>query len=231
MEILEPGTQENACGEWDMGIHLLGSKIGMTQVFEEDGTVVPVTVLKVGPCYVVDKRTVEKNGYSALVIAFGDMKERGTRKADLGLYKKAGLPPKRWLRESRVSKEELDKFQVGQEIGTDLFKKGDLVDVSGSSKGRGFTGVIKRHGMAGAKDSHGTHEYFRHGGSIGASASPSHVFKGIRMPGRYGGTRNTIQHLLVADVKSEKNIILIRGAVPGPNRGNIEIAHSVKQMA
>ena len=202
----------------------------MTQVFEEDGTVVPVTVLKVGPCYVVDKRTEEKNGYSALVIGFGDMKENRARKADIGLYKKAGLPPKRWLRESRVSKEELGKFEVGQPVGIDLFKKGDMVDVSGTSKGRGFTGVMKRHGMAGAKKSHGTHEYFRHGGSIGASASPARVFKGVKMPGRYGGTRNTIQRLLIADVKSEKNLILIRGAVPGPNRGNIEIAHSVKGM-
>ncbi len=214
-----------------MGIRLLGSKIGMTQVFEEDGTVVPVTVLKVGPCYVVDKMTEEKNGYSALVIAFGDMKESRARKADSGLYQKAGLPPKRWLKESRVSRAELDKYQVGQEVGIDLFKKGDLVDVSGTSKGRGFTGVMKRHGMAGAKNTHGTHEYFRHGGSIGSSASPSRVFKGVKMPGRYGGTRTTIQHLLVSDVKSEKNLILIRGAVPGPNRGNIEIAHSVKHMA
>ena len=214
-----------------MAIRLLGSKIGMTQIFDEDGTVVPVTVCKVGPCYVVDKRTKEKNGYSALVIGFGEMKESRVKKPDGGRYKKAGIPPKRWLKESRVSTEELEKFEVGQEIGIDLFKKGDLVDVSGDSKGRGFAGVMKRHGMAGAKSSHGTHEYFRHGGSIGASASPSRVFKGVKMPGRYGGTRTTIQHLLVADVKSDKNLVLLRGAVPGPNRGKIEIAHSVKKMA
>jgi len=214
-----------------MGIHLLGNKIGMTQIFDENGTVVPVTVLKVGPCYVVDKRTEEKNGYSAVVLAFEDIKESRARKSELGLYKKANIIPKKQLKESRVSKEELEKFEIGQEVSIDLFKKGDLIDVSGTSKGRGFTGVMKRHGMAGAKSSHGTHEYFRHGGSIGASAYPSHVFKGMKMPGRYGASRITIQHLLIADVKPDKNLLLVRGAVPGPNRGDIEIAHSVKSMA
>ena len=214
-----------------MGIHLLGNKIGMTQIFDENGAVVPVTVLKVGPCYVVGKRTEEKNGYSAVVLAFEDIKEIRARKSELGLYKKANVQPKKNMKESRVSREELEKFEIGQEVSIDLFKKGDLVDVSGRSKGRGFTGVMKRHGMAGAKKSHGTHEYFRHGGAIGASASPSHVFKGTKMPGRYGASRVTIQHLRVVDVKPEKNIILVKGAVPGPNRGNVEIAHSVKHMA
>jgi large subunit ribosomal protein L3 len=214
-----------------MGLHLLGNKIGMTQIFDENGAVVPVTVLKVGPCYVVDKRTEEKNGYSAVVLAFGDIKESRARKSELGLYKKANVPPKKYLKESRLSKEEVEKFEIGQEVGIDLFKKGDFVDIAGRSKGRGFTGVMKRHGMAGAKQSHGTHEYFRHGGSIGASASPSRVFKGMKMPGRYGASRKTIQHLLVADVRPDRNIILVRGAVPGPNRGNVDIAHSVKRMA
>lgn len=214
-----------------MGLHLLGNKIGMTQIFDENGAVVPVTVLKVGPCYVVDKRTEEKNGYSAVVLAFGDIRESRARKSELGLYKKASIPPKKYLKESRLSKEEVEKFEIGQEVGIDLFKKGDFVDISGRSKGRGFTGVMKRHGMAGAKRSHGTHEYFRHGGSIGASASPSRVFKGMKMPGRYGASRKTIQHLLVADVRPDRNIILVRGAVPGPSRGNVDIAHSVKRMA
>ncbi|HUT65896.1 MAG TPA: 50S ribosomal protein L3 [Spirochaetota bacterium] len=214
-----------------MGIHLLGNKIGMTQIFDEDGTVIPITVLKVGPCFVVDKRTEEKNGYSAVVLAFEDIKESRARKSELGLYKKANITPKKQLSESRVSKEELEKFEIGQEVSIDLFKKGDLVDVSGISKGRGFTGVMKRYGMAGAKSSHGTHEYFRHGGSIGAGSSPSRVFKGMKMPGRYGASRITIQHLRIAEVKPEKNLLLVRGAVPGPNRGDIEIAHSVKRMA
>jgi large subunit ribosomal protein L3 len=218
-------------GEYDMGIHLLGNKIGMTQIFDEDGTVIPITVLKVGPCFVVDKRTEEKNGYSAVVLAFEDIKETRARKSELGLYKKANITPKKQLSESRVSKEELEKFEIGQEVSIDLFKKGDLVDVSGISKGRGFTGVMKRHGMAGAKSSHGTHEYFRHGGSIGAGSSPSRVLKGMKMPGRYGASRITIQHLRIAEVKPEKNLLLVRGAVPGPNRGDIEVAHSVKHMA
>jgi large subunit ribosomal protein L3 len=214
-----------------MGLRLLGNKIGMTQIFDESGAVIPVTVLQVGPCYVVDKRTEEHNGYSAVVLAFEDIKESRANKSELGLYKKANIPPKKRLQESRVSREELDTFEIGQEVGIDLFKKGDFVDVSGKSKGRGFSGVVKRHGMAGAKGSHGTHEYFRHGGSIGASASPSRVFKGMKMPGRYGASRITVQHLQVADVKPEKNILLVRGAVPGPNRGNVEIVHSVKRMA
>lgn len=214
-----------------MRIHLLGNKIGMTQIFDENGTVIPITVLKVGPCFVVDKRTEEKNGYSAVVLAFEDIKESRARKSELGLYKKANITPKKQLKESRVSKEELEKFEIGQEVSIDLFKKGDLIDVSGISKGRGFTGVMKRHGMAGAKSSHGTHEYFRHGGSIGAGSSPSRVFKGMKMPGRYGASRITIQHLRIVEVKSEKNLLLVRGAVPGPNRGDIEIAHSVKRMA
>jgi large subunit ribosomal protein L3 len=213
-----------------MRMLMLGNKLGMTQVFDQNGTVISVTVLKIGPCWVVDKRTEEKNGYSAVILAFEDIKENRVRKSELGQFKKAKLPTKRIMRESRVSKEELDKFEIGQEVNIDLFKKGDFVDISGRSKGRGFTGVMKRHGMAGAKRSHGTHEYFRHGGSIGASASPSRVFKGKKMAGRYGGTRVTVQNLLIADVRPEKSIMMVKGAVPGPNRGNIEVAHSIKRM-
>ncbi|UCB44296.1 MAG: 50S ribosomal protein L3 [Spirochaetota bacterium] len=213
-----------------MRLLMLGNKLGMTQVFEQNGTVIPVTVLKIGPCWVVDKRTEEKNGYNAVILAYEDIKENRTRKSEEGQFKKAKLSPKRYMRESRVTKEELDKFEIGQEVNIDLFKKGDFVDISGRSKGRGFTGVMKRHGMAGAKRSHGTHEYFRHGGSIGASASPSRVFKGKKMAGRYGGTRVTLQNLVVADVRPDKSIMIVKGAVPGPNRGNIEVAHSIKRM-
>jgi large subunit ribosomal protein L3 len=225
------GTNGYQGEEKNMRVLMVGNKMGMTQVFDENGTVIPVTVLKVGPGWVVDKRTDEKNGYSAVILAFEDIKEGRVRKSELGLFKKTNLSPKRVIKESRVSKKELDKFEIGQEIGVDLFKKGDFVDISGSSKGRGFTGVMKRHGMAGAKKSHGTHEYFRHGGSIGASASPSRVFKGRKMPGRYGGTRVTIQNLIVADVRADKSIMMVKGAVPGPNRGNIEVAHSIKRFA
>ncbi len=214
-----------------MKIRMLGNKVGMTQIFDEKGTVIPVTVLRVGPCYVVAKKTEEKNGYSAIVLGFEDIKESKVRKSELGLFQKANVSPKRMLKESRVSKEELVKFEIGQELNIELFKKGDFVDITGKSKGRGFSGVMKRHGMAGAKRSHGTHEYFRHGGSIGSSASPSRVFKGKKMPGRYGGARVTVQNLMVADVKPDKHIMLVKGAVPGPNREYIEITHTVKVTA
>jgi large subunit ribosomal protein L3 len=214
-----------------MGLRLLGNKIGMTQIFDESGQVVPVTVLQVGPCVVVDKKTDVKDGYSALVLGYEEVKEERVRKSELGLYKKTGITPKRHMAESRVTKEELEKYEIGQEIRIDIFNKGDLVDVAGKSKGRGFSGVMKRYGMAGAKRSHGTHEYFRHGGSIGASASPSRVFKGMKMPGRFGASNVTVQNLVVSDVKPEQNIMLIRGAVPGPNRAYVTVSPAVKKVA
>lgn len=214
-----------------MRINLIGNKIGMTQIFDEEGKVVPVTVLKVGPCYVVNKKTEVKDGYSALVLGYQDVVERKVRKSELGLYKKSKVSPKKIMIESRVLKEELDKYEIGQEIGVTIFKKDDFVDIAGKSKGRGFTGVIKRHGMSGANSTHGTHEYFRHGGSIGASAYPGRVFKGMKMPGRYGGKRVKVQSLSVAGIKAEKNIILVKGAVPGPNRGYITVSHAVKKHA
>lgn len=214
-----------------MRLKLMGNKIGMTQIFDEDGTVIPVTVLKIGPCVVVEKRTESRDGYCALVLGYEDVKEISLRKSELGLYKRAGIPPKRRLLETRVSADEIDKYEVGQEVGIDLFSKGDYVDVTGTSKGRGFTGVVKRHGMAGAKSSHGAHEYFRHGGSIGASAFPSRVFKGKKMPGRYGGSRITVQNLLVSDVRPDQHLLLVKGAVPGPNRSSITVAPAVRKRA
>jgi len=214
-----------------MRLTVPGIKVGMTQVFDEEGKVIPVTVLKTGPCIVVRKKTVEKDGYSAIVLGYEDVKESKLRKSELGLFKKLGIPPKKMLIESRVDEESLDKFEIGQEIGIDIFKRGDFVDVTGKTKGRGFAGVMKRHGMAGAKASHGTHEYFRHGGSIGSSAFPSRVFKGKRMPGHYGGERVTIQNLLVVDVKPEENLLIVKGAVPGPNKGYIFVAHAKKKPA
>jgi len=214
-----------------MRIKIMGNKIGMSQIFSEEGKIIPVTVVKVGPCYVVGKKTEEKNGYTAFVLGYDDVKENRVRKSELGLFSKAGIPPKKILFESRVKSEELEKYEVGQEINLDMFKKGDYVDVTSRSKGRGFTGVVKRYGMAGAKSSHGTHEYFRHVGSIGSSAFPSRVFKGKRMPGRYGGTKVTVQNLSVVDVKPDKGVLLLKGAVPGPNRGYIFITHAVKKSA
>jgi len=212
-----------------MRLKLMGNKIGMTQIFDESGKVTPVTVLRVGPCVVVEKKTEERDGYSALVIGFEDMKESRARKSELGLYAKAGISPKRHLAESRVSQADLDQFEIGQEIGVDIFNKGDFVDVMGKSKGRGFTGVMKRYGMAGAKSSHGTHEFFRHGGSIGASAYPARVFKGKKMPGRYGNTRITTQNLLVSDIRPDQNLLLVKGSVPGPNRSCVTVSSAVKK--
>ncbi len=214
-----------------MRLRLLGNKIGMTQIFDESGQVVPITVLQVGPCVVIDKKTEEKNGYNAFVLGYEDIKEEKVRKSELGLFKKTGLTPMRHMAESRVTKKELEQYEIGQEIRIDIFNKGDHVDVTGKSKGRGFTGVMKRYGMAGAKRSHGTHEYFRHGGSIGASASPSRVFKGMKMPGRFGASNVTIQNLVVTDVKPEQNIMLIRGSVPGPNRAYVTVSPAVKKLA
>jgi len=211
---------------------MIGNKIGMTQLFNENGEVVPVTVVKLGPCTVIDKKTEEKDGYSALVIGYGEIKESRVRKSELGLFKKADVVPRKILRETRVEPEELDTYKIGQQIApADIFKAGEYVDITGNSKGRGFTGVIKRYGMAGAKSSHGTHEFFRHGGSIGASAYPSRVFKGKKMPGRYGGNKITMQNLMIADIKPDKNIILVKGAVPGANRGYITVTHAVKKPA
>jgi large subunit ribosomal protein L3 len=213
-----------------MRINMIANKVGMTQVFDEAGHVIPVTILRILPCQVVSKKTDTTDGYNALVLGYQELDERKLRKSESGLYKKQNVAPKKILRESRVLKEDLDKFKIGQEIGIDVFKKDGFVDISAKSKGRGFTGVIKRHGMSGAKRSHGTHEYFRHGGSIGASASPSRVFKGKKMPGRYGGTKVKIQNLSVSEIYADKNVILVKGAVPGPNKGLVTVSHAVKKQ-
>ncbi len=213
-----------------MRIKMMGNKIGMTQMFSENGEVTPVTVVKVGPCTVINKKTDKKDGYNALVLGYGEIKESRVPRSKLGLYKKASATPRKMLKETRLSSRELDSFKIGQEIAPgDIFKAGEYVDITGNSKGRGFTGVVKKYGMAGAKSSHGTHEFFRHGGSIGASAYPGRVFKGKKMPGRYGGSRITMQNLLIADIKPDKNIILVKGAVPGANRGYITVAQAVKK--
>ncbi len=213
-----------------MRVNIVCSKVGMTQIFDE-GRVVPVTVLRFGSSVVVGKKTEDRDGYCALILGFGEAKEKTMRKSELGLFSKAGVDPRRVIMETRVQPQELDQFEVGQEVTIDHFQKGDFIDVTGKTKGRGFTGVMKRHGMAGAKRSHGTHEYFRHGGSIGASAYPARVFKGKKMPGRYGGTQVTVQNLVVADVMPDKNVILVKGAVPGPNGASVTVSHAKKRTA
>ncbi|PIE36147.1 50S ribosomal protein L3 [candidate division KSB3 bacterium] len=200
-----------------MPIGILGRKLGMTQMFDEDNNAIPVTVIEAGPCPVVQKKTVETDRYNAIQVGFLDQKRQRVNKPKLGHYDKANVPPKRYLREIRMTDEEIQTYEVGQELKVDLFEAGDYVDVTGKTKGRGFTGVMKRWGFHGAAtQTHGTHEYFRHGGSIGCSAWPAKVFKGRKMPGQKGNDRVTIQNLQVIDVRPEQNVILVKGSIPGP---------------
>ena len=206
---------------------LIGKKIGMTQVFGADGSVVPVTVIQTGPCVVVQKREIERDGYKALQVGFGSKKSQRVNKPEQGHLVKAGKGAFQVLREFRL--DDVAQYELGQEIKvSDLFKVGDRVDVSGTSKGRGFAGVIKRWGFSGFPASHGTHEYFRHGGAIGNRSYPGRVFKGKRMAGHWGNERISVQNLEVVGVRAEENLLLVKGAVPGARRGVLLIRRSVK---
>jgi large subunit ribosomal protein L3 len=208
---------------------LIGRKIGMTQFFSEEGEVIPVTAIEAGPCWIVQKKTQERDGYTAVQIGFKDKKVKHTTKPLQGHFQKSGISPKRWLREFRVDTATLDTVQEGQEVTGEIFADLRYVDVTGTSKGRGFTGVMKRHGFGGKPASHGTHESFRGGGSVGASADPARVFKNTRMAGQYGNTRVTISNLEVVRFLKEQNLLLVKGAVPGPNGGMILVRASRKQ--
>lgn len=206
---------------------LIGRKIRMTQVFGADGSVVPVTAIETGPCVVVQKKEMQKDGYNALQLGFGRRKNQRTNKPQQGHMGKAGKGLFEILREFRM--EEVSQYEVGQEIKlSDLFKTGDLVDVSGTSKGKGFTGVIKRWGFAGFPASHGTHETFRHGGAIGNRSYPGRVFKGKKMAGHLGNERISVQNLEVIEVRQEFNLLLVKGGVPGSNRGILLVQRAVK---
>ena len=209
---------------------ILATKVGMTDFFADDGSVIPVTVVQAGPCTVIGTRTAEKDKYVALRLGFNTpLKEKNVPKALTGVFKKAGVEPKRHIREVRVKPDELAAVKVGDLVKVDIFKKGEFVDVTGTTKGRGFQGVFKRHGMVGARsDSHGTHEHRRHPGSIGQRKTPGRTFPGKRMPGHYGVEKVTIQNLQVADVDAENNLLLLRGAVPGAPGGLLTIRASVK---
>ncbi|MBI5494213.1 MAG: 50S ribosomal protein L3 [Deltaproteobacteria bacterium] len=217
-----------------MDLPLLGRKMGMSQIFLPDGTRKGVTILKVDHCVVVDKRTPARDGYAALVLGTtpvtGDPRrvERLVGKPMMGRFKKLGVEPVKVVREFRVKAAELDKYQVGQKLGLEVVKEGDRIDVCSTSKGRGFAGVMKRHHMAGSKWSHGTHEYRRHGGSIGCRAEPGRVHKGKRMPGHMGAERVTTQYLKVIRVMPDQGIILIDGPVPGYPRTLVEISPTTK---
>ncbi|HPH67095.1 MAG TPA: 50S ribosomal protein L3 [Kofleriaceae bacterium] len=197
-------------------IGLLGKKIGMTQVFAEDGESVPVTVIQTGPCFVLAKRTVDRDGYSALVLGFDEKPVRLANKATMGALKEGNMKPQRFVRELRLDQAEVEKYQVGQAIGPkDVFQQNMPIDVEGFSKGKGFQGVMKRHNMVGKPATHGTHEYFRHGGSIGCRLTPQRVHKGKRMGGHMGDVKTTVQNLQLFRIMEEENCILVRGGVPG----------------
>jgi large subunit ribosomal protein L3 len=203
---------------------LLGKKIGMTQVFADDGESVPCTVIQAGPCVVVGTRTQERDGYTALVLGFDEKPARLANKAELGAAKAANAKPQRFVRELRVSAEELAKYTLGQVIGPkDVFQDGVPLDVEGWSKGKGYQGVIKKHHMKGMTRAHGTHEYFRHGGSIGCRLTPQRVHKGKRMAGQMGNERVTQQNLQLFRILADENVILVRGSVPGATDGYVVV--------
>lgn len=201
---------------------LIGKKLGMSQIFAADGTLIPVTVIQAGPCTIVQKKNTHRDGYTAVQVGFGTRKIQRASKALVGHCKKANASPFAVLRE--FDTDDIDKYEIGAEVNVaTLFMAGEKVDVIGTTKGRGFAGVIKRHGMAGFPGSRGTHEYFRHGGSIGNRSFPGRIFKGKRMAGQHGNTRVTTTQLRVVEVRGEDNLIFIRGAVPGASGGVVII--------
>jgi large subunit ribosomal protein L3 len=204
---------------------ILGTKLGMTQVFDETGQVVPVTVVQAGPCVVTAVRTPDNDGYSAVQIGFGEIDPRKVTKPVAGLFEKAGVTPRRYVAEIRT--QDASTYQLGQEVTASLFEAGQRVDVTG--KGKGTAGVMKRHGFRGLSASHGTQRKHRSPGSIGACATPGRVFKGVRMAGRLGSARTTVQSLTVQSVDNDKNLLLIKGAVPGPRGGLVVVRSAARE--
>ncbi len=222
---------------------IVGKKLGCTQIFKDDGTVMRVTVIEAGPCIVVRKRTLERDGYSALQLSFGERREKVVDKPMRGYFAKNGVETKTvkykdrevkmlpaHLRELRLSAEEVAKFEVGQTItAADVFKEGQFVDVVGLSRGRGFSGVVRRHNFAGFVTTHGTHEYTRHGGSIGTNMTPGRTMPGKKMPGQDGNFRKTILNLKVAKIVADQNLVLIEGGVPGARNHTVVVRGAVKR--
>ncbi len=205
---------------------IIGKKIGMTQVFMDDGRVVPVTVVEAGPCYVTQIKTVDKDGYASVQLAFGEIKPKNVNKAQTGLFKKANVEAKRVLKEFKY--DDTSKFALGQVVKADMFNAGDVVDVSGTSKGHGFSGVIKRWNQRRLKMTHGVGPVHREVGSMGANSTPSRVFKGKKMPGQYGHEAVTVQNLSVVRVDADRNLIFVKGAIPGPNKSIVTIKSAAK---
>jgi len=208
---------------------MLAKKLGMTQLFLDDGTRVTVTVLSVGGNSVIAHRTEERDGYTAIQLGFDDQKASRLTKPDLGRFKQAGVSPKKFVKEFRVGADVLEKHPVGSDVGIDMFADGDKVDLTGTSKGKGFQGVMKRYNFQGKPATHGTHEYFRHGGSIGCRLTPGRVVPGKKMPGHMGSETKTLQNVHIARVMADEGLVLVRGPVPGANGSYISIRRSHKK--
>ena len=210
---------------------LLGKKLGMTQVFTPAGDLKAVTAIAIGNNLVVGKRTVEKDGYAAVRIGFGERKLKNVPKPELGVFTKAGVAPTRFVRELRLGDAELGKYEVGKAVPVEtIFRANTYVDVVATSKGKGYQGVMKKHKMGGNRATHGTHEFFRHGGSIGCRLTPGRVHKGKRMSAHMGDVRKTVQNIAVVDVLAEQQILLIHGAVPGPKNGFVLVKNATKKV-
>ena len=205
---------------------ILATKIGMTQIFNENGVLTPVTVLQAGPCAVTQVKTVENDGYAAVQVGFGDIRETLVNKPKKGHFAKAGVANKRFLKEFKF--ENTADYTVGQEIKADIFSAGDKIDATGTSKGKGFQGAIKRHGLSRGPMAHGS-KYHRHAGSNGPATTPGRVFKGKHMPGQMGNVRVTVQNLEVVKIDVDNNLILVKGAVPGPKKAMIMLKETVKR--
>lgn len=208
---------------------ILGTKLGMTQVWDDANRVVPVTVVQAGPCVVTQVRTADKDGYSAVQIGYGAIDPRKVNKPKTGHFAKAGVTPRRHLVELRT--DDAIEYTLGQEITAETFAPGERIDVVGTTKGKGFAGVMKRHGFHGLRASHGVQRKHRSPGSIGACATPGRVFRGMKMAGRMGGERQTTQNLIVAGVDTERGLLLIKGAIPGPKGGLVLVRSAVKEDA
>ena len=211
-----------------MGLGIIGKKVGMTQIFDQDGNCIPVTVVQAGPCFVTDIKTKERDRYTAVQLGYQEVPERKLTLPQRGHLKAAEVKPLKVLREFRVSEDSVADLSLGQEVDVSLFKPGDYVDVTGTSKGKGFSGVMKRHNFRGTKATHGTHEYFRHGGSIGGCV-PAHTVKGRKMPGRSGAARVTLQNVEVVQVRDSEHLLMIKGGLPGARNSLVLIRKAIKK--
>jgi large subunit ribosomal protein L3 len=212
---------------------LIGKKLGNTQIFDDVGMVQRVTVIECGPCTVLGKRTDERDGYSAVILGFGEKREKSVNKPEGGFFKKIGQKPAKVVQELRMPSDAVGKYEVGQVLKpSEIFTAGQLVDIVGLSKGRGFTGVMKRHNFKGSRSAtHGTHEYQRHGGAIGTNMTPGRVFPGLKMPGQHGNQKITVQNIRIAKVMDAENLVLVQGSVPGSRESIVTVRGANKAKA